>query len=166
MPKTDGIDICYELKKELSNTLIVFYTFNSEDHSQLAAYNAGADDYIVKPNRERVLLCRINALLKRYNSGTSSIINNFPSLQIDKEQYLVYKNGEKILLPKKEFELLSLLANLPKKVFSRKEISESIWGYEIDSMNRTIDVHIRRLRKKLGEECIKTIKGLGYKLDL
>jgi two-component system, OmpR family, alkaline phosphatase synthesis response regulator PhoP len=169
MPELDGIDICLELRQDekLKNTLIVFHTETNEDYSQIAAFNAGADDYIIKPVKTRVLVSRLKALLKRY------IVYNQPSekkevagLTIDRERYLIFKDGEEIILPRKEFELLSLLSTSPRKVFTRKEISQLIWGYEIFARNRTIDVHIRKLREKLGNKYIKTIKGIGYSLEV
>ena len=169
MPKFDGIDICIELRrvKELANTLIVFYTERDDDYSQIAAFNSGADDYVIKPQKGRVLVSRAKALLRRHHRlNEVADVNYLQGLTIDRERYLILKDGKEIILPRKEFELLSLMANSPKKVFSRKEISQLIWGYEIFAKNRTIDVHIRRLREKLGEKYIKTIKGIGYRLDL
>jgi len=169
MPKLDGIDICIELRreKELANTLIVFYTERDDDYSQIAAFNAGGDDYVIKPQKGRVLVSRTKALLRRHHRlNEVADVNYLQGLTIDRERYLIFKDGKEIVLPRKEFELLSLMANSPKKVFSRKEISQLIWGYEIFAKNRTIDVHIRRLREKLGEKYIKTIKGIGYRLDL
>jgi two-component system alkaline phosphatase synthesis response regulator PhoP len=169
MPELDGIDICLELRQDekFKNTLIVFHTETAEDYSQIAAFNAGADDYIIKPVKIRVLVSRLKALLKRY------IVYNQPSekkevagLTIDRERYMIFKDGEEIILPRKEFELLSLLSTSPRKVFTRKEISQLIWGYEIFARNRTIDVHIRKLREKLGNKYIKTIKGIGYSLEV
>jgi two-component system alkaline phosphatase synthesis response regulator PhoP len=169
MPELDGIDICLELRQDenLKNTLIVFYTATNEDYSQIAAFNAGADDYIIKPVKIRVLVSRLKALLKRhlvYND--SSIKKEVAGLLIDRERYLILKDGEEIILPRKEFELLSLLSTSPRKVFTRKEISQLIWGYEILGRNRTIDVHIRKLREKLGNQYIKTIKGVGYSFEI
>lgn len=167
MPEMDGIDICIELRKkpELKNSLIVFHTSRNEDYSQIAAFNAGADDYIIKPIKARVLISRLNALLKRH-----STYNKKPKietgLQVDRERYLIFKDGEEIILPRKEFELLALLIASPRKVFTRKEISSTVWGYEVFTKNRTIDVHIRKLREKLGENYIKTIKGIGYSIEL
>jgi len=169
MPKLDGIDICIELRREksLENTLIIFFTERDDDYSQIAAFNAGGDDYVIKPQKARVLISRSKALLRRHHRlNEASEINYLQGLTIDRERYLIYKDGKEIQLPRKEFELLSLMANSPKKVFSRKEISQVIWGYEIFAKNRTIDVHIRRLRKKLGKKYIKMIKGIGYRLDL
>jgi two-component system alkaline phosphatase synthesis response regulator PhoP len=168
MPELDGIDICIELRKyiQLNGTLIVFYSQRDEDYSQIAAFNAGADDYIVKPAKPRVLISRLKALLKRYISSQEQVVINEKGLVIDRERYLVFKDGEEIVLPRKEFELLALMFLSPRKVFTRKELSEKIWGYEIFSKNRTIDVHIRKLREKLGDRYIKTIKGIGYSLEL
>lgn len=169
MPELDGIDICLELRQDenLKNVLIVFHTETAEDYSQIAAFNAGADDYIVKPVKIRVLVSRLKALLKRhivYNEP--SIKKEIAGLLIDRERYLILKDGEEIVLPRKEFELLSLLFASPRKVFTRKEISQLIWGYEILARNRTIDVHVRKLREKLGNKYIKTIKGIGYSLEI
>ena len=167
MPEMDGIDICIELRKkpELKNSLIVFHTSRNEDYSQIAAFNAGADDYIIKPIKARVLISRLNALLKRHSAHTKKAKIE-TGLQVDRERYLIFKDGEEIILPRKEFELLALLIASPRKVFTRKEISSTVWGYEVFTKNRTIDVHIRKLREKLGENYIKTIKGIGYSIEL
>ena len=169
MPELDGIDICIDLrnKPELENTLIVFHTERNEDYSQIAAFNAGADDYIIKPVKPRVLVSRLKALLKRHSSHQVEIdTTKLTGLTIDRERYLIFLEGTEIVLPRKEFELLSLLSTSPRKVFTRKEISQLIWGYEIYAKNRTIDVHIRKLREKLGDKYIKTIKGIGYSLEV
>lgn len=169
MPELDGIDISIELrsKPELENTLIVFHSERSEDYSQIAAFNAGADDYIIKPVKPRVLISRLKALLKRHSSHhVENVKTQMKGLTIDRERYLIFLEGEEIVLPRKEFELLSLLSSSPRKVFTRKEISQLIWGYEIFAKNRTIDVHIRKLREKLGDKYIKTIKGIGYSLEV
>ncbi len=167
MPELDGIDICLELRKkpELKNSLIVFHTERNEDYSQIAAFNAGADDYIIKPIKARVLISRLTALLKRHNNHNKKAKIE-TGLQVDRERYLIFKDGEEIILPRKEFELLALLIASPRKVFTRKEISSMVWGYEVFTKNRTIDVHIRKLREKLGEKYIKTIKGIGYSIEL
>jgi len=168
MPGVDGIDICIELRKEkeLSDTFIIIYTNRSDDYSQIAAFNAGADDYILKTTKDRVFTTRVKALLKSVNSGGP--VNNrvivFKELTINNESFFVLKNGEKIVFPRREFELLMIMANDPKKIFTRKEISEKVWGNEILPGNRTIDVHIRHLRQKLGGQYIKTVKGYGYGL--
>ena len=169
MPELDGIDISIELRliPALSDTLIVFHTERNEDYSQIAAFNAGADDYIIKPVKPRVLTSRLKALLKRHSSHQVEIDKTqLTGLKIDRERYLIFLEGAEIVLPRKEFELLSLLSTSPRKVFTRKEISQLIWGYEIFAKNRTIDVHIRKLREKLGEKYIKTIKGIGYSLEI
>ncbi|MDQ3046710.1 MAG: response regulator transcription factor [Bacteroidota bacterium] len=169
MPELDGIDICLDLRHrpELANSLIVFHTERNEDYSQIAAFNAGADDYIIKPVKARVLISRLKALLKRHNNHQVEIDRTKSiGLTIDRERYLIFKDGEEIVLPRKEFELLALLSTSPRKVFTRKEISQLIWGYEIFAKNRTIDVHIRKLREKLGGKYIKTIKGIGYSLEV
>jgi two-component system, OmpR family, alkaline phosphatase synthesis response regulator PhoP len=167
MPEMDGIDICIELRKkpELKNSLIVFHTERNEDYSQIAAFNAGADDYIIKPIKARVLISRLNALLKRHSAHNKKAKIE-TGLQVDRERYVIFKDGEEIILPRKEFELLALLIASPKKVFTRKEISSMVWGYEVFTKNRTIDVHIRKLREKLGENYIKTVKGIGYSIEL
>jgi two-component system alkaline phosphatase synthesis response regulator PhoP len=169
MPDIDGIDICLELKatEELKRSLIVFQTSRAEDYSQIAAFNAGADDYIIKPVKPRVLLGRLKALLKRHSVALKPASpTDVAGLIIDRERYLILKDGQQIVLPRKEFELLALLSTSPRRVFTRNEISQLIWGYEIFSRNRTIDVHIRKLREKLGDRYIKTIKGIGYSLEL
>lgn len=169
MPVLDGIDICIELRnvESLANTLIVFHTERSEDYSQIAAFNAGADDYIIKPIKPRVMITRVKAILKRHIGYSDAVEKSeVMGLTIDRERYLILRDGDEIILPRKEFELLALLSTSPRKVFTRKEISERIWGYEIFSNNRTIDVHIRKLREKLGNKYIKTIKGIGYSLEV
>lgn len=169
MPELDGIDICIELRNnpELENALIIFHTERNEDYSQIAAFNAGADDYIIKPVKTRVLTSRLKALLKRHSGHPVEIdTTRLTGLTIDRERYLIFLEGKEIVLPRKEFELLSLLSSSPRKVFTRKEISQLIWGYEIYAKNRTIDVHIRKLREKLGDKYIKTIKGVGYSLEV
>lgn len=168
MPELDGIDICLEIryKPELISTLVVFYTERNEDYSQIAAFSAGADDYIIKPTKMRVLISRLKALLKRHPTNLEKIIKNEAiGLIIDRDRYLIFKDGKEIILPRKEFELLSLLSASPRKVFTRDEISQLIWGYEFVAKNRTIDVHILKIREKLGNKYIKTIKGIGYCLE-
>lgn len=172
MQEMDGIAACEELRKipALNNTVIVFLTARGEDYSQIAGFEAGADDYITKPIRPKVLVSRVKALLKRtgevatevpvvQDSGTVAI----GSLIIDKERYLIRINNEDMILPRKEFELLSLLVSKPGKVFTREEIYYSVWGDNVVVGDRTIDVHIRKLREKIGNEHIKTLKGIGYK---
>lgn len=168
MPEMDGIETCEELRKheKLSNVMIAFLTARGEDYSQIAGFDAGGDDYITKPIKPKVLISRVKALLKRIDYRI--VPNEEVSLPesgivIDKERYLVMKDGEEIVLPKKEFELLALLYTKPQKVFTRDEIFASVWGDNIIVGDRTIDVHIRKLREKIGEQYIKTVKGVGYK---
>lgn len=172
MPEMDGIETCRALRElpEFRNTLIAFLTARNEDYSQIAGFDVGADDYITKPIKPKVLISRINALFRRYNpngelSSAKNPILKIADLEIDREQYLVFRGKEKIELPRKEFELLALLAAKPGKVFTRDEILERVWGSDVIVGDRTIDVHIRKLREKLGEELIKTVKGIGYKFD-
>lgn len=170
MPGMDGIETCELMRKEpeLEKAVIAFLTARSEDYSTIAGFEAGADDYIYKPIKPKVLQSRIKALLKRYNGGTP--INTEPAensrhqdLFIDRERYLIINKGEKIHLPKKEFELLELLISKPDKLFTREEIFHKIWGDDIIVGDRTIDVHIRKLREKIGDHYIHTVKGVGYK---
>jgi two-component system alkaline phosphatase synthesis response regulator PhoP len=167
MPGVDGIEVCRELRSApgMDSVVIAFLTARSEDYSHIAGFEAGADDYINKPIKPRVLLSRIKALLRRNATGTESTAVDVGKLRIDRESYLVYKEGEEISLPRKEFELLSLLASKPGKVFAREEILNRVWGDEVVVGDRTIDVHIRKLREKLGEEFIRTVKGVGYKFE-
>lgn len=164
MPGMDGIEVCEQIRQMngLENTLICFLTARNEDYSQIAGLDAGADDYISKPIKPRVLISRVHALLRRKenlqvkNTETKELV-------INREKYLVYKNGEALHLPKKEFELLALLASRPEIVFERDVILERVWGSDIVVGDRTIDVHIRKLREKIGDEHIQTVKGIGYK---
>lgn len=171
MPQMDGIETCQELRKisTLKNAVIAFLTARGEDYSQIAGFDAGADDYITKPIRPKVLVSRIKALLKRYDSpGTQETVGrsqSYDGIQIDRERYLVMVNGEELMLPRKEFELLALLASKPQKVFSRDEIFDVVWGDNVIVGDRTIDVHIRKLREKIGENYITTVKGVGYKFN-
>jgi two-component system, OmpR family, alkaline phosphatase synthesis response regulator PhoP len=169
MPGMDGIETCIELRKipVLKNTLIAFLTARSEDFSQIAGLDAGGDDYITKPIKPRVLVSRINALLRRAPvQPENDPVNDLGDIIIDREKYLVIHKGKEITLPRKEFELLELLTSKPDKVFTREEIFEEIWGNDVIVGDRTIDVHIRRIREKLESENIKTIKGVGYKYEL
>lgn len=167
MPGIDGIEVCKELRgiPGMDAVIIAFLTARSEDYSHIAGFEAGADDYISKPIKPRVLLSRIKALLRRSNAGTENTSVDVGKLRIDRESYLVHKEGEEINLPRKEFELLSLLASKPGKVFAREEILNKVWGDDVVVGDRTIDVHIRKLREKLGEEYIRTVKGVGYKFE-
>lgn len=165
MPGIDGVEVCKQLrsKKNFENTLIVFLTARGEDYSEIAGFEAGADDYITKPIRPRVLLARIHALLSR--SQRKSIVGNFikvNDLLIDANNYTVKLKDEVILLPKKEFEILLLLGSKPGKIFTRDEIYLNVWGNSIYVGDRTLDVHIRKLREKIGNHYIKTSKGVGY----
>lgn len=167
MPGIDGMEVCRELRSAtgMDGVVIAFLTARSEDYSHIAGFEAGADDYISKPIKPRVLLSRIKALLRRSTNGTESTSVDVGKLRIDRESYLVFKDGGEISLPRKEFELLSLLASKPGKVFTRDEILTKVWGDEVVVGDRTIDVHIRKLREKLGEEFIRTVKGVGYKFE-
>lgn len=165
MPGMDGVEVCEEIRrtKGMENILICFLTARNEDYSQIAGLDAGADDYISKPIKPRVLISRINALLRRKETAVQVPTEQGPALVINREKYMVFKNGEAIHLPRKEFELLALLASRPEIVFERDRILEKVWGTEIVVGDRTIDVHIRKLREKIGEEYIQTVKGIGYK---
>ncbi|MFP4024748.1 MAG: response regulator transcription factor [Thiohalospira sp.] len=170
MPEMDGIETCEIMRqdKKLQNTIIAFLTARGEDYSQIAGFEAGGDDYIAKPVKPKVLISRIKALLKRFKPTTDQkssddLIIKQSNLVIDREKYIVIKDGNELVLPKKEFELLVLLISKPDRVFTRDEIFSTIWGDNIIVGDRTIDVHIRKLREKIGEEHIKTIKGVGYK---
>lgn len=169
MPGMDGIETCDRLRAlpELSETMIAFLTARGEDYSQVAGFDAGADDYITKPIKPKVLISRLKALLRRQGSSAAMPAQKMElgDLMIDPEQYLIKLKGEKIELPRKEFELLSLLASRPGKVFPREEIMDKIWGNDVVVGGRTIDVHIRKLREKIGDTKIKTIKGVGYKFE-
>ncbi len=171
MPGMDGIETCEELRKipDLKNTLVIFLTARGEDYSQIAGFDAGADDYITKPIKPKVLISRVKALLKRYSHSTQEEEPKEDNkitvgdLVIDREKYMVTSGDKNLSLPKKEFELLLLLASKPDRVFTRDEIYTSVWGDNIVVGDRTIDVHIRKLREKIGQDHIRTIKGVGYK---
>jgi two-component system alkaline phosphatase synthesis response regulator PhoP len=152
---------------EFKNTFMVFLTARSEEYSEIAGFNVGADDYIAKPIKPRALVSRINAILRR-NAPAEDVIDNkleIGDLVIDREAYLVYQKGVKVVLAKKEFELLYLLASKPGKVYTREVILKNIWEDSVVVTNRTIDVHIRKLREKLGDDCVATVKGVGYKFE-
>lgn len=167
MPETDGIEVCETIRKlpDLNHTRICFLTARGEDYSQIAGLDAGADDYITKPVKPRVLISRINAIIRRSNTSQNQITTSTSSFIINRERYLVEKDGETFHLPKKEFELLALLASRPDIVFERDVILEKVWGTDIVVGDRTIDVHVRKLREKLGDHHIKTVKGVGYKFE-
>ena len=170
MPKMDGIEACRIMRTmpEFKNTFMVFLTARSEEYSEIAGFNVGADDYIAKPIKPRALVSRINAILRR-NVQSEELIDNkleISDLTIDREAFLVYRDGERIVLAKKEFELLYLLASKPGKVYTRDVILRSIWEDSVVVTNRTIDVHIRKIREKLGETYISTVKGVGYKFEI
>ena len=166
MPEMDGIEACEQIRKkpELKDTIITFLTARGEDYSQVAGFDAGADDYITKPIRPKVLVSKVKALLRRYKSdqGQNNVIK-VGNLTIDRDEYKIVLKGNEIVLPRKEFELLSLLTSKPGKVFKREEILDKVWGNEVVVGGRTIDVHIRKLREKIGDKSFKTVKGVGYK---
>jgi len=170
MPEMDGIEACEKIRTlpELKNTIITFLTARGEDYSQVAGFEAGADDYITKPIKPKVLVSKIKALLRRLNDAASEVnseVMSIGDLTIDREAYKIISKGVEIVLPRKEFELLSLLASKPGKVFKRDEILDKVWGNEVVVGGRTIDVHIRKLREKIGDDSFKTIKGVGYKFQ-
>ncbi len=167
MPEMDGMEVCREIRKieELKNTMIAFLTARNEDYSQISGFDSGADDYITKPIKPSVFISRIKALLRRISKITSLGVTETAGIKIDRDKYLVEKDGQELSLPKKEFELLSLLISKPGKVFKREEILYKIWGEDVVVGDRTIDVHIRKLREKLGDDYFKTVKGVGYKFE-
>ncbi len=169
MPKMDGIEACRIMRAmpEFKSTFMVFLTARSEEYSEIAGFNVGADDYIAKPIKPRALLSRINAILRRNMQNDEPVDEKLEvkDLVIDREAFLVFKNGEKIVLAKKEFELLYLLASKPGKVYTREAILKNIWEDSVVVTNRTIDVHIRKLREKIGEDYVATVKGVGYKFE-
>lgn len=169
MPEMDGIEACEQIRKlpGLEETIITFLTARDEDYSQMAGFDAGADDYITKPIKPKVLVSKVKALLRRFkdDTATTSMVK-IKDLIINRDEYKVIKAGEQLILPRKEFELLSLLASKPGKVFKREDILERVWGAEVVVGGRTIDVHIRKLREKIGNESFKTVKGVGYKFDV
>ena len=166
MPEMSGIEACEEIKNidQLSQAIIIFLSARSEDYTQISAYDAGADDYISKPVKPKILLKKISNIAKKINSEKKAPwIIDLGSIKINKEEYVVIKDKKEILLPRKEFELLFLLATKPEKVFTREEIMNKVWGTQVIVGDRTIDVHVRKLREKIGEKHIKTLKGVGYK---
>ena len=168
MPEMDGIETCTILKEipSLANTRIIFLSARNEDYTQLSAFDAGADDYISKPVKPKILLKKIASIFKRINKLKNNIQSiDLGEIKIDRNSYLVFKNKNEISLPRKEFELLFLLASKPGKVFTRDEIMSKVWGSEVIVGDRTIDVHIRKLREKIGDLYFKTVKGVGYKFN-
>ncbi len=170
MPKMDGIEACRIMRTmpEFKTTFMVFLTARSEEYSEIAGFNVGADDYIAKPIKPRALVSRINAILRRNQTADETLDNKLEigDLVIDREAFMVFQAGEKVVLAKKEFELLYLLASKPGKVYTREAILKNIWEDSVVVTNRTIDVHIRKLREKLGENYVSTVKGVGYKFEL
>lgn len=168
MPEMDGMEACEEMRKidELNNTVIAFLTARGEDYSQIAGFEVGADDYITKPIKPKVLVSKIRGLLRRVNKEEATEDLTVDGITINRERYLVIQNGIEITLPKKEFELLALLMSKPEKVYTREKIFSKVWGHDIIVGDRTIDVHIRKLREKIGDNFIKTVKGVGYKFSI
>ncbi|MFT7336391.1 MAG: two-component system alkaline phosphatase synthesis response regulator PhoP [Porticoccaceae bacterium] len=169
MPEMDGMEACENIRKipELSNVIITFLTARSEDYSQVAGFDAGADDYIAKPIKPKLLVSKVKALLRRLKeTEQNSETLNVGGIEINREEYKIVKDDIEIALPRKEFELFYLLASKPGKVFKRDEILDKVWGNEVVVGGRTIDVHIRKLREKIGEDFFKTIKGVGYKFEV
>jgi two-component system alkaline phosphatase synthesis response regulator PhoP len=166
MPKMDGVETCRQLRDlpELQKMFVVFLTARSEEYSEVAAFDIGADDYITKPIKPRALMSRISALFRRDSKKSSpSNIITIGDLTIDRTSYTISVKGKEINLPKKEFELLYFLAQNPNKVFSREDLLQNIWGTDVYVLARTVDVHIRKVREKIGEDYITTVKGVGYK---
>ena len=170
MPEMDGIEACEKIREidSLKDVIITFFTARSEDYSQLAGFDAGADDYITKPVKPKILISKVKSLLRRIKSDTSEINNviTVGDIIINREEYFVMKNRQKIILPRKEFELMALLTSKPEKVFKREVILERVWGNDVIVGGRTIDVHIRKLREKIGDDYFKTVKGVGYKFTI
>lgn len=168
MPKMDGMEACRQIREipELSDTVIAFLTARGEDYSQIKGFEAGADDYITKPIKPKVLVGRVKALLRRFRLSETEGQMKHGNLVIDREQYKIFLDSEEMQLPRKEFELLVLLASKPEKVFRREDILDQIWGPGVVVGDRTIDVHIRKLREKIGDEKFLTVKGVGYKFVL
>ena len=169
MPEMDGMEACENIRRipELSQVIIAFLTARSEDYSQVAGFDAGADDYIAKPIKPKVLVSKVKALLRRLKEeeqkGDVFVVG---TIEINREEYKIIQDGKEIILPRKEFELFYLLASKPGKVFKREEILDKVWGNDVIVGGRTIDVHIRKLREKIGDDFFKTIKGVGYKFEI
>lgn len=168
MPKMDGIEACRKIREneDLANTFVMFLTARNEEYSEIAGFDAGGDDYVTKPIKPRALLSRVHAIMKRQNSQveaeTADVLTN-GDLVINPSEYIVKLGEEKLTLPRKEFDLLYLLASKPGKVFTREKILRKVWGTDVFVVDRTIDVHIRKIREKIGDSKIETIKGVGYK---
>jgi two-component system, OmpR family, alkaline phosphatase synthesis response regulator PhoP len=167
MPEMDGMEVCKELRKipSLKNVMITFLTARNEEYSQISGFDSGSDDYITKPIKPNVFVSRVKALLRRVEKNAPSNLIEIAGIKINKEKHTVEKGGKEIVFTKKEFELLNLLVSKPGKVFKREEILSSVWGNDVVVVDRTIDVHIRKLREKIGDDYFKTIKGVGYKFD-
>lgn len=169
MPEQDGVETCRQIRSipELQNVYVIFLTARAEEYSEIAAFDVGADDYIIKPIKPRALMSRISALFRRENKKKKSSSKiNIGDLMIDRSSYTVNVGPQQVILPKKEFELLYFLAQHPKKVFSRDDLLQNIWGSDVYVLARTVDVHIRKVREKIGEGYITTVKGVGYKFEL
>lgn len=170
MPEMDGIEACEAIRRTegLENTIITFLTARGEDYSQMAGFDAGADDYITKPIKPKVLVSKVKALLRRLKKDEQEVEDIFKvgQIVINREEYKIVNQGEEVILPRKEFELLALLTSKPNKVFKREVILDKVWGNEVVVGGRTIDVHIRKLREKIGDDHFKTVKGVGYKFVL
>jgi len=168
MPEMDGVEACTEIRNDrtLDHSVVAFLTARGEDYSQIAGFEAGADDYIMKPIKPKVLVSRVKALLRRFEVKGHGRAEDPQGIRVDKERYLVLKGDEELALPRKEFELLSLLISQQGRVFTREAILAAVWGNDVIVGDRTIDVHIRKLREKLGDECIRTVKGVGYKFEV
>jgi len=169
MPEMDGIEACEKIRsvKSLENVLITFLTARGEDYSQVAGFDAGADDYITKPIKPKVLVSKVKSLLRRLKAKPEEdITTKIGDILINRDEYVVFKGDKKITLPRKEFELFSLLTSKPGKVFKRETILDNVWGNEVVVGGRTIDVHMRKLREKIGDHHFKTVKGVGYKFVL
>ncbi len=170
MPKLDGYQTCTEIRKmpDRQKTIILFLSARGEDYSQITGFEAGGDDYITKPINPKVLLSKIKAMLKRFKKTENEDVKNIKirDYKLDTNEYVLYKGAEKLILPKKQFEIIKLLFSKPNYVFTRDEIFEQIWGHDVIVGSRTIDVHIRKIREKTGIDDIKTIKGVGYKLEI
>ena len=167
MPEMDGVEACEKIRElpDLGDVIISFFTARGEDYSQVAGFDAGADDYITKPIKPKLLISKIKSLLRRIKEEGSNN-TQLGGITIDRDEYLIIKDGTKIILPRKEFELFSLLTSKPGKVFNRESIMKKVWGSDVVVGDRTIDVHIRKLREKIGDDFFKTVKGVGYKFIL